>query len=136
MQNQIIRETSELGISDKVLFTGFLRGAELEAVYKAADLFVMPSVSEPFGITALESATYGTPIIVSKQSGVSEALSHVLKVDFWDTDEMANKMLSVLSHTSLHDCMAENGKTEVKKLNWHSAASKCMVLYKNLLHLS
>jgi glycogen(starch) synthase len=135
MENQIIRHAVDLGISDRVLFTGFLRGPELDAVYKGADLFVMPSVSEPFGITALESVTHGTPVLLSKQSGVSEALHNALTVDFWDTEEMANKMLSVLGYDSLHECLSCEAMREIPKINWDAAASKCFELYKSLYHL-
>ena len=135
MENQIIRQSVDLGISDKVLFTGFLRGAELDAIYRSADLFVMPSISEPFGITALESVTYGTPVLISKQSGVSETLHSALTVDFWDTDEMANKMLSVLGYDSLHECMSCEGLAEINKINWDQAASKCAAIYEQLLRL-
>jgi len=135
MENQIIRESVELGISDKVLFTGFLRGNELDAIYQSADLFVMPSVSEPFGLTALESVTHGTPVIVSKQSGVSETLHAALTVNFWDTDEMAEKMLAVLGYDSLHECMSCEGLGEVSKISWESAANKCTAIYQSLLHL-
>ncbi len=135
MENQIIRQSVELGISDKVLFTGFLRGDELDAVYNAADLFIMPSVSEPFGITALEAVNMGVPVIVSKQSGVSEALHACLRVDFWDIDEMTNKILSVLGHKSLQGCLRENGQQEIGKLSWNAAANKCVNLYEKLLNL-
>lgn len=135
MEGQIVRLAVDLGISDHVLFTGFLRGIELDAVYQAADLFVMPSVSEPFGITALESVTYGTPVIISKQSGVSEALHSALTVDFWDTDDMANKMLSVLGYDSLHECLSCDGMSEIGKINWDAAAGKCLAVYESLLHL-
>lgn len=133
MENQVIRQAAELGISDKVLFTGFLRGEELSAAYQAADLFVMPSVSEPFGLTALEAVASGTPVIVSKQSGVSEALTNVLKVDFWDTEEMANKILSVLGHPSLGRCLSRHAREDIAGLDWRSAAGKCVDLYTRLL---
>jgi len=129
MERQMMTEGAYLGISDRVIFTGFLRGDDLIALYQAADLFVMPSVSEPFGITPLESIINGTPVIVSKQSGVSEVLSHALKVDFWDTDEMANKILSVLQNDSLKETLRENGHKEIKKVNWNSAAKKCVAVY-------
>ena len=80
---------------------GFLRGDEKHSVYKSADCYVMPSVSEPFGITALESVANGTPTIISKQSGVSEILKNTLKVDFWDVDEMSNKIISCLKYEPL-----------------------------------
>jgi glycogen(starch) synthase len=133
MEGQLINEAIGLGISDKVLFAGFLRGKLLTQAFKAADLFVMPSVSEPFGITALESVASGTPAIISKQSGVSEALAHVLKVDFWDVEEMANQIISVLNYSSLHIALKDNGKKEVKKISWQAAAAKTIEIYKKVL---
>jgi glycosyltransferase involved in cell wall biosynthesis len=133
MEGQLINEAVQLGISDKVLFAGFLRGKLLTQAFKAADLFVMPSVSEPFGITALESVAAGTPAIISKQSGVSEALAHVLKVDFWDVEEMANQIISVLNYSSLHVALRDNGKQEVKKVSWQAAAAKTIDVYKKVL---
>jgi glycosyltransferase involved in cell wall biosynthesis len=133
MEHQMVNMAIQSGISDKVLFAGFLRGQMLNQAFRAADLFVMPSVSEPFGITALESVANGTPAIISKQSGVSETMGHVLKVDFWDVEEMANQMISVLNFPSLHDTLKENGKKEVKKVSWQSAASKTINVYKKVL---
>ncbi len=133
MEHQIIAEAAGLGISDKVLFAGFLRGEELNRIYKLADLFVMPSVSEPFGITALESIVNGTPVLVSKQSGVKEAVSHMLTVDFWDTDEMANKILAVLNYDSLSLSMKQNSFEQVKSVNWGASAQKCVDVYKKVL---
>src|SRR4030042_6639819 len=98
MEGFMISEAARMGILDKFGFTGFLRGDDKDRIYQSADLYVLPSVSEPFGITALEAIVNGTPVLVSKQSGVSEILKNALKVDFWDIDEMANKILAVLSY--------------------------------------
>jgi glycosyltransferase involved in cell wall biosynthesis len=133
MKNKVIQSAAVMGISDKVLFTGFLRGSELSNVYKMADIFVMPSVSEPFGIAALESMLHGTPIIVSKQSGVSEVVKNAMKVDFWDIDEMANKILSTFKHSSLKKTLEDNGQREIGEFSWDFAASECMKLYSELL---
>ncbi len=133
MEQQLINMTIDLGISDKVLFTGFLRGEVWTQAFKAADLFVMPSVSEPFGLVALESIALGTPAIISKQSGVTEAVSHALKVDFWDVEEMANQILSVLNYPSLHSTLRENSHREVKKVSWAAAAAKTINIYKKIL---
>lgn len=133
MEHQLVRQTIDMGLSDRVLFAGFLRGKLLQSTFRAADLFIMPSVSEPFGITALESVASGTPAIVSKQSGASEALSHVLKADFWDIDEMANQIVSILKHPPLHASLRENGQSEVKKVSWAAAASKTIAVYKKIL---
>ncbi|MFZ2970318.1 MAG: glycosyltransferase family 4 protein [Minisyncoccia bacterium] len=135
MEHQIIEQASEMGIADRVLFTGFLRNNELRKIYRMANLYVMPSVSEPFGITPLESIASGTPVIISKQSGISEVLDHCLKVDFWDTDEMANKILSVLANEELEDCLSGNSMKEIDKLRWDISADKIIEIY-NKLHCS
>lgn len=134
MEHQIITEVVSLGISDKVLFVGFLRGEELNRVYRLADCFVMPSVSEPFGITALESVVNGTPVLVSKQSGVKETLTHVLTADFWDIDELANKILAVLNYDSLSLMLKTGSLEQIKNLNWHQAAKKCIDIYRQVLN--
>jgi glycosyltransferase involved in cell wall biosynthesis len=132
MQGQIMSLAASLGIADKIIFTGFLRGDEKHSIFQAADLFVMPSVSEPFGIVPLEAIANGTPALVSKQSGVSETLSHALKTDFWDIDEMANKILAVLEHDGLsHDLINESSK-ELPNISWNNAADKCLDVYAHL----
>ncbi len=133
LEYRLMREAAHLGISDKVLFAGFVRGRELDALYRSADLFIMPSVSEPFGITPLESVINGTPVLVSKQSGVAEVLTHALKADFWDTDEMANKIVATLRHDTLRDTLRDHSQTEVKRLTWREAARKCVDIYHDLL---
>jgi len=133
MEHQVMDDAAVMGISDKVLFTGFLRGKELNHIFRMADLFVMPSISEPFSITTLESILQDTPVLISKQSGVSEVLTHALKVDFWDIDEMTNKIISVLQHSSLQGSLLENSKAEVKKFAWEDAADECIKIYKELL---
>jgi len=134
MQGQIMKEVAHLGIGDKVLFPGFLRGEELKSMYRAADLYIMPSVSEPFGITPLESMISGVPVIISRQSGVSEVLTHALKVDFWDTDELANKIVGVLRSDVLKKTMDENGRIEIKTINWDKAAQKCVDIYREIFN--
>ncbi len=133
MERQMMMEAATLGISENVVFVGFLRGDELNAVYKAADLFVMPSVSEPFGITPLEAIISGAPVLISKQSGVSEVLTHALKVDFWDTEDMANKILAVISHRSLWETLWGNSREEVKKVTWDASSKKCIGYYEKIL---
>jgi len=134
MDHQIIEQAASLGISDKVLFTGFLRGDKLKQIYKIADLYIMPSVSEPFGITSLESLASGTPVIISKQSGASEVLNHCLKVDFWDTNEMANKILAVINNDELQTCLSENGQKEVKSFQWRKVADKIIKIYNKAIN--
>ncbi|HEY4476781.1 MAG TPA: glycosyltransferase family 4 protein [Candidatus Paceibacterota bacterium] len=133
MEGQTLREAAALGIADRVIFTGFLRGPELDALYQSADLYVLPSVSEPFGITPLESLVNGTPVIISYQSGVAEVLRHALKVDFWDTEELANQIITVLRHPPLHRTLKQYGHEEVQKVTWTAAAQKCLGLYHSLL---
>lgn len=126
-----IELAASLGIGHKVLFTGFLRGPDVERVFKMADLYVMPSVSEPFGIAPLEAMSNDVPVIISKQSGVSEVLSHALKVDFWDVAEMANKIVAVLRHPPLASSLRQHGAFEVRKLSWTDAAKSCLSVYQN-----
>jgi glycosyltransferase involved in cell wall biosynthesis len=133
MERFIIEKAAELGISDKVLFTGFLRGDDIDKAYQMADLYVMPSVSEPFGITPLEAMRNNTPVIISKQSGVSEVVNHCLKVDFWDMNEMVNKIIGVLKYPELKECLQENGAQEVKKFDWNIPAKKCIDVYEKVL---
>lgn len=133
MERQMMMLAAYLGISDHMLFTGFLRGSELESCYRAADVFVMPSISEPFGIAALESMAYDTPVIVSKQSGVAEVLTHALKVDFWDTDEIAHKILAVLQYQSLRNQLRTYGHDEVQEYTWEKAANECARVYQQLI---
>jgi len=125
----MIHEAAELGIGHKVLFTGFLRGRDVKRIFDLASCYVMPSVSEPFGIAALEAMHHDTPVIISKQSGVSEVLTHALKVDFWDVDEMANKIVAVLRYAPLGATLREHGALEVRGLNWGGAAEKCVRTY-------
>jgi glycogen synthase len=134
MQHQLLEMAAAMGIGERVLFTGFLRGAQLRSLFRAADLFVLPSVAEPFGLVAIESLAFGTPVLVSKQSGVGEALTHSLKVDFWDTDEMVNKIVSVLNHPPLQSTLTYNGRQEAEHLTWSRAADKCIALYNSLLN--
>jgi glycogen synthase len=133
MMRKTIELAAELGIGSKVLFTGFLRGEDVRKVYEMADLYVMPSVSEPFGIAPLEALNHDVPVLISKQSGVSEVLTHVLKADFWDVNEIANKIVAVLKYPPLQMTLREYGNFEVRKLKWEDAAQKCQQIYNQLL---
>lgn len=133
MQHELIEQAVSLGISGSVYFAGFLRDEELTALYHSADLFVLPSVSEPFGIAPLESVINGTPVLISKQSGVSEVLTHALKTDFWDIDDMVDKILSVLDHDSLRTTLKDNSEQEVKGITWQKAAAKCVQIYRKIM---
>jgi len=132
MMERTVRMAAEMGIGHKVLFTGFLRGQDVQRIYQMADLYVMPSVSEPFGIAPLEALNHDVPVLISKQSGVSEVLTHVLKVDFWDVVEMANKIVAVLKYPPLQMTLREHGSFEVRRLRWSDAARRCMEIYEQL----
>ncbi len=134
MQNQIIMEAAKLGISNRVLFAGFLRGEELSNLYKLSDVFVMPSVSEPFGLTALESLLHGTPILISKQSGVSEVVDASLKSDFWDVYDMADKILALTQYKNLRQVLSSEGHDQAMKCTWDKAADKTIEIYNHLLN--
>jgi glycosyltransferase involved in cell wall biosynthesis len=125
----MIEMAAHMGIGHKVLFTGFLRGRDIQRVFALADLYVMPSVSEPFGIAPLEALAHQVPVLISKTSGVSEVLTHALKVDFWDIDDMADKIIAVLRHPPLHQTLKEHGNFEVRKITWDGAASRCEQVY-------
>ncbi len=129
MAVRMIEEAASLGIGHKVLFTGFLRGRDVDKVFRMADLYVMPSVSEPFGIAPLEAMSRDVPVIISKQSGVSEVLTHALKVDFWDVEEMANKIVAVLKYPPLSQTLREHGVFECRRLTWDGAAEKAVKVY-------
>ncbi len=133
MMYQAIEMAAQLGIGHKVLFTGFLRGDDVRRIFRMADLYVMPSVSEPFGIAPLEALDNDVPVIISKQSGVSEVLNHVLKVDFWDVNEMANKIAAVLRYPPLQMTLRSHGNFEVRRLRWKDAARHCLSVYEQLL---
>ena len=102
-------------------------------MYQSADLVVMPSVSEPFGLVPLEAMQHGTASLISKQSGVAEVVTHVLKVDFWDVDEMANKIIASLRYPVMREQMVKEGKIEMLRLSWHVAAKKVRELYERLV---
>ncbi len=129
MERQMMQDVAYRGLSSQFIFLGSLWGEAAAAIFKVADLCVMPSVSEPFGIVPLESLMYKTPVLVSKQSGVSEVLSHVLKVDFWDIDEMTNKVIAVIDHGALYETLRDSGHQEALHLSWKKAARKIVDVY-------
>lgn len=129
MAIRMIELAAGAGIGHKVLFTGFLRGPDVDRIFQMADCYVMPSVSEPFGIAALEAIKHDVPVILSKTSGASEVLKHVLKVDFWDIDDMANKIIAVLRHPPLARTLREHGAIELQRLTWSGAAERCLESY-------
>ncbi len=135
MIRRTIEMAAAMGIGHKVLFTGFLRGPDVEKVFKMADLYVMPSVSEPFGIAPLEAMSHDVPVLISKQSGVSEVVNHALKVDFWDIDEMANKIVAVLRHPPLARTLREHGAIDVRRRTWADAARQCVSVYDEAIEM-
>lgn len=128
-RNELIQLSADLGIAQNVIFTDFQRGKRYRDAYAIADLFVMPSISEPFGLVALEAIGYGTPVLVSRQSGVSEVITNCLKVDFWDINELANKITAVTQNDSLRDELHANSYREYEKLSWDLSADKLWNIY-------
>jgi glycosyltransferase involved in cell wall biosynthesis len=123
----------ELGIAKSFRFPGFVRGAELERTFSTADVYVMPSVSEPFGIAPLEAMSYDRPVIVSKQSGVSEVLRNALKVDFWDVDKMASQIVALLELPELRRVIVERAREEIRHIHWDAAAETLIPVYESVL---
>ncbi len=133
MEHEIMRLVGELGLSGHVIFAGALWDDERDRMYQSADLLVMPSVSEPFGLVPLEAIQHGTPVLISKQSGVSEVLAHALKVDFWDVDDMANKIIAAFQYPVMHAQLVRESKLELLRITWRHAAEKVISLYHGLL---
>lgn len=129
---QMIERVAELGLGGRFLFTGFLRGEEVERMYAASDLYVMPSVSEPFGIAPLEAMRSDVPVIISRQSGVAEVLHHALQVDFWDVDELAGKICAVLTYEALAREMVERSREELAGITWDRAARQIEDVYREV----
>lgn len=129
MLEKMIHRAAELGITSKFHFTGFLQGEDVVKMLQISDVYVMPSVSEPFGISPLEAMRSNVPVIISKQSGVSEILKHAIKVDFWDIDAMADAIYGILQYGSLYSMFREESKDEVDKLKWENAALKVKDIY-------
>lgn len=130
-RNELIQLAADLGIGRNVIFTGFQRGKHYRDAYSVADLFVMPSVSEPFGLVALEAIGYGTPVLITRQSGVSEVIHNSLKVDFWDINKMADRMVAVIQNEPLRDELHANSFQEYQKSSWNTSADKLWKIYSN-----
>jgi len=133
MLPRLIDQAISLGISDRVIFTGRLTEDEVKHIYGISSIYVMPSVSEPFGITALEAISAGTPTIVSKTAGIAETFKNCLKVDFWDTDEMANKIVSLLKYDPLRRTISKEGKREINLFTWDRVAEQTMDVYNRIV---
>ncbi len=129
----MIERVALYGLQRRFLFTGFVPPAELDRLYARADVYVMPSVSEPFGLTALEALQQGTPVIVSKSAGVSEVVRNVLSVEFGDVEDLASKILSVLQFPPLSATLSARGRAEVQRLSWRDAAARCLGVYRELV---
>lgn len=132
MMDQMIQLVANRGIADRFHFTGFLRGQQVYEMLKSSDVYVMPSVSEPFGISPLEAMQCGVPSIISYQSGCSEILSNVIKIDYWDVDAMADAMYSICTHPSMAEFLREEGKKEVDAIVWEDAGKKVRAIYDKL----
>jgi len=124
---------ASLGLSERFLFTGYLPPAQLDRLYARADLYVMPSSSEPFGLTALEALQHGTPVIVSKTAGVGEVVRNLLRVDFGDVEGLASHILSVLLYPPLRGTLGDRGRAEVERMSWRESAWRCLTVYRELV---
>ncbi|HUH66166.1 MAG TPA: glycosyltransferase family 4 protein, partial [Syntrophales bacterium] len=134
MMPRMIERVAELQMGKNFHFTGFLKGEEVDRIFSMSDIYVMPSVSEPFGISSLEAMVYDVPVIISRQSGASEILDHVLTVDFWDVDEIANKIIAILRHPSLAAEIVARSREQLKNIHWGKAAEKIAEVYRRVLH--
>lgn len=134
MMPKVIRRVAKLRIGHRFHFTGFLKGKEVEKMFALSDVYVMPSVSEPFGISPLEAMRSNVPVVISKQSGVAEILTHALKVDFWDTEAMADAIWGLLHYPALPKMFQHYGKSEVDNLLWENAAFKLKDIYNTLVN--
>ena len=133
MMNKAIRQVARLGISDRFHFTGFLRGQEVQKMFALSDVYIMPSVSEPFGISPLEAMQSNVPSVISHQSGAAEVLKYALKVDFWDVDAMADQIYALLNYPALADFATKHGYDEVNELKWDGATAKLKKVYESVV---
>jgi glycosyltransferase involved in cell wall biosynthesis len=133
LMEPMIRLVAQKGLADRFHFTGFLRGNQVYEMFKASDVYVMPSVSEPFGISPLEAMECGCPAIISKQSGCGEILSNCIKCDFWDIDAMSDAMYSLITYPVLHRYLQEEGRKEVAEITWEKVGQRVVDAYKRVL---
>ena len=134
MMNKMIDLAAERGIADRFHFPGFQKGRQVYETFAASDVYIMPSVSEPFGISPLEAMQMGVPSIISKQSGCAEILTNVIKTDYWDIDAMADAIYSIITYPAMHDQLKEAGLKEVNQITWQKAGQKVIDIYNKVLH--
>ena len=133
MEHRCKELAAKAGLTGKILFGSFMRGSDVDRAYQMADLFVMPSVSEPFGLVALEALQNGTPALVSKTSGVSEVSNNLIKADFWDIEDMRDKVLEVLHNPDYARALVRGGQEDLKHLTWHDSARKLHTVYRDMI---
>ena len=131
MLPHMIERTAELKMGRRFHFTGFLGPAEVERIYRMSDSYVMPSVSEPFGISPLEAMCYDVPVIISRQSGVAEVLKNAIKVDFWDIRDLTDKIVALLDHQPLRQELQQQGARELEGIQWSQAAARIEAVYQS-----
>jgi len=131
-RDELIQMSADYGIADKVLFTGFIRGKQWRDAYQVSDIFVMSSVSEPFGLTALEAAHHDTALIITKQSGVAEVLDSIFRYDFWDTNKLADQIVGIATSPALKNSLKADVKNEYTRLSWTDVAKQCMRVYEQM----
>ena len=134
MMEKMIRLAADRDIADRFHFTGFLRGRQVYEMLAASDVYVMPSVSEPFGISPLEAMQMGCPSIISKQSGCAEILENVIKVDYWDIHAMADAMFALVNYPALHNHLRDNGLAEIDTIQWKKAGAKVINIYNQVIN--
>ncbi len=134
MMNQMINLVARRGIADRFHFTGFLRGRQVQEMLAESDVYIMPSVSEPFGISPLEAMQVGTPSIISKQSGCAEILQHAIKIDYWDIDAMADAIYSIVKYPAMYKSLRELGREEVANIKWYDAGLKVRAIYDGVIN--
>lgn len=128
-RDELIALAADFGIADKVFFTGFVRGKQWRDAYSVADVFVMSSISEPFGLTALEAAHHDNALIISRQSGVGEVLKHVFRYDYWDSDRLADQLIAIATSPGLSHELKSGVKNEYARIGWDEVAAVCRQLY-------
>ena len=135
MMDKMVRLAAKKGIADKFHFTGFLKGRNVYEMLAESDVYMMPSVSEPFGISPLEAMQCGTPSIISKQSGCAEILDHAIKTDYWDIDAMADYIHAIVKYPAMYKSLRENGLAEIDQIRWEYAGQKVRAIYDKVLGL-